>query len=82
MNIPNPPIKEFSDVHPIIGNFISILIKQMKLNLSDEGLNIPNQPTTAIDQLTNTPNGSVIYDETTHEAKIKVNGTYKTITTA
>lgn len=72
------------------GNFTSewlsimqILFSQLKSNFSREGIRVPQQPTSTI----NDPNvlnniaskGVVIYDETTNELKVNINGTFKVI---
>lgn len=61
-------------------NLVSQLLQVMQQSLSDEGFQIPNQPTTNIVQLTNMSNGTIIYDSTTDQFKGMVGGTLKTFT--
>lgn len=73
---------EDGSVHPDAKIFFDQLINALQKNLNQEGYKLPQQPTTNITQL-NTPEskGSVIYDQTTNQAKININGTYKVVPT-
>lgn len=63
--------------------FFSQLITALQNNLSNEGIILPQQPTTNIAKLTGPQSiGAVIYDNTLNVAKVNLNGTFKTITTS
>lgn len=70
-------------IHPELHELLSELITQLQNNLSDEGIQVPLQPTSNI-ILLNTPQstGRFIYDSTEDLAKVNINGTFKTITTS
>lgn len=87
MKIPNWPKTKLlgpnGELHPSIDGYFDQLTVSMQTNLSDEGFRVPNQPTTNISQLvTNIPSGNLVYDATTNELKVLINGTYKVIQTA
>lgn len=87
MIIPNLPNAQMVDKN---GNmmqvwqlFFSQLITALQNNLSNEGIILPQQPTTNIALLTSAQSiGAVIYDSTLDVAKVNLNGTFKTITTS
>jgi hypothetical protein len=68
--------------HPKFKQLMDMLITNMNANLSNEGYKLPQQPTTVVQQL-NTPQSesAVIYDNTTKQAKLNINGTFKTLAT-
>ena len=78
MNIPNPPF-ELKELHENTWNFFQLLIQEFQKNLSNEGLVTPSQPTTNISQLTNSNNGTLVYDSTAHELKVNINGVFKVV---
>lgn len=63
-------------------NILMQLLQQMQQNLSNTGFVIPSQSTANIALLTNAVNGTMLYNSTTDLPKIKVAGTFKTITTS
>lgn len=79
----NIPTYEFNKVVNEDGEFtdgyrqmFSQLLEESQQNLSNNGFVIPPQPTAVINDLTAMPNGTMIYDSDTNEAKIKINGTF------
>lgn len=86
MNIQNllheKPIGEDGHWHPAWKLLLGNLITQLQQNLSNEGFIIPQQTTDNINILNNNKStGALIYDSTTHELKINLNGMFKTIQT-
>ena len=89
MNIPNLP-------HPAIPiatksghmshdwyRFFSQFITESQKNLSEEGLNIPQQTSSQISVLqAGIPLPSIIYNKETNKPLISVNGVYKEIVTS
>lgn len=66
--------------------FFSQLIDQMQANLSDEGVVIPSQTTANISVIKDHDpaplNGTIIYDSTTNQLKVKLSdGNFHVITT-
>jgi len=60
---------------------ISTLITQLQVHLSDEGFKTPHQTTANIAKLNLQSNaGAILYDKDTKQAKINIDGTFKTIT--
>jgi hypothetical protein len=68
--------------------FFQDLITQLQQNLSNQGFQLPQQPTAKINYISSvfaaSPNpnvyyGNIIYDTTTDQAKLNVAGTYKVI---
>jgi hypothetical protein len=56
------------------------LSKTLQTGLSDNGWTLPQQTTTNITTLSdNMPNGTQWYDSETHEFKVKIDGTVKTV---
>lgn len=81
----NPNIKTAhldGSMTPEMRNTLSQLFTSLQQILSDEGYKVPQQPTSKITQL-NTANsvGNLLYDSDTHELKVNINGTFKTIQT-
>jgi len=60
----------------------SQLITQLQKNLSNEGHVVPSQGTTNIATIFADPDksGALLYDKDTHQLKVNVNGSVKTIT--
>lgn len=87
MNIPNfieaQVVDEDGKFTDVWRNLMIQLLKQMQVNLSDEGLVIPSQSTAHITTIqTGAPNGALLYDSSTDLAKVKIAGTFRTITTS
>ncbi len=85
MNIPNFENIKFVDGRGYLTEqwqfILQQLFTQMQNNLSNEGLNVPQQPTTTINQLnTNASKGNLLYDDTTDELKVNIAGTFRVIT--
>lgn len=84
MNIPNYVQDKLVDKN---GNLtdgwrltITQLLTELQNNAGNEGLVSPSQPSTNIAKLINSPNGSLVYDNTTHELKVNINGVFKIVT--
>lgn len=62
--------------------FFSQLINVLQSNLSNEGYVLPMQSTTDIAKLSDVDKskGALIYDLTTDEFKVNINGTWKVVT--
>lgn len=59
------------------------LFTQLQANLSDEGYKLPQQSTSTIVSLnTAASKGALLYDSTTNEFKVNINGTFKIVTTS
>lgn len=82
MKIPNLPHEKPIDEHGQWTAAWSLWFQQLmgclQTCLSDQGLQLPLQPTSIINQL-NKPNnsGSLIYDSSTQQFKGNLNGTFK-----
>jgi hypothetical protein len=71
------------NMHQELFNFLMQLLVEMQRCLSDEGYLVPQQPTTNITQLnTEKSIGALLYDKDTHELKVNINGTFKTVQVA
>lgn len=86
MNVPNYPQSKIVNSDGSITDdwklFFDQLITQSQSNLSNEGFVPPSQPTTNISQIEpGAQNGTLLYDDTTHELKTNINGTFKVIQT-
>ncbi len=91
MNIPTfytlQNITQDGKFTPPVANFFDQLVSEMQNNLSN-GFSIPNMSTEEISSAANNlnantkPNGTVWYDSTTNQLKVKQNGVVRTITTA
>lgn len=85
MSIPNLQSQPMID--PKTGNTVTMwlgwfsqLTTVLQNILSDEGLLVPQQPTTNITILDNTKSiGRLVYDSTTNQLKININGTFKVV---
>lgn len=74
------PILEDKSFHPAWQQWFQQVTSIIQNNLSPQGFILPQQPTTTITKLnTAASKGAIIYDETTNEAKININGTFKVI---
>ena len=62
-------------------SILQALFEGLQYQVSDEGLIIPSQSAANIALLTNSPNGSLVYDSDNDLAKINIAGSWKTITT-
>ena len=86
MKIPNFANDRFVDANgsmtTVWANIINQLITELQLNLSNEGYVLPQLTTTQINDLTdvNKSKGAMVYDETTNEFKVNINGTWKVVT--
>lgn len=58
---------------------IQNLFQTLQDRFSNEGLVMPSQSVTNINQLNNSDNGALVYDETTNLPKIRVNGIWETL---
>lgn len=68
------------DMHQDLVNYLGQLVQKLQANLSDQGFVIPQQPTANITQLTGAQSvGNLLYDNTTHELKVNINGTWKVV---
>ena len=88
MNIPNIPnisdalTSDGKQMHPAWYNFFQHLITQMQNNLSQEGIGIPSQKQTNINQLqSNLQTPSIIHNADTNKYLLNENGVYKEIVT-
>jgi hypothetical protein len=86
MNIPNLENEQFVDKDGHLTatqqNMLSTLVTQLQSNLQ-EGINVPMYSSDDIEKLDATKSTSkLIYDQTSHELKININGVFKTIQTA
>jgi hypothetical protein len=61
--------------------FLTQLTGQLQKNLSDQtGVIVPQQSTDNITTMGVPENiGSLVYDKSTHELKVNINGTYRTV---
>ncbi len=68
--------------------FFDVQNVQMQQHLSDDGIVIPSKKTSEINYIASNstnnskPNGTIWYDEQTHQMKSKINGVVKTFTMA
>lgn len=69
-------------MHPYWYGLFSQLNTQMMSNLSNEGFVPPSQPAANIALLTQSKNGTLVYDSDNDLMKVNINGTFKTITTS
>jgi len=67
---------EFSDGYR---QMFTQLLNQLTINFSDYGLVPPSQPTATITDLTSAANGTLIYDSTTNQLKVNINGTFHVV---
>lgn len=71
------------DMHQDLVNYLGQLVQQLQANLSDQGYKVPQQDSATISVLNTAQSvGALLYDSETHELKVNINGTFKTITTA
>lgn len=92
MNIPNfqntPIVSSGGNLSDAWSLILQQLITALQKNLSDEGYQVPQQPTATIAKLQTqfnaSPNpsvyfGDLIYDSTTNQLKVNINGTFKVV---
>jgi len=83
MNVPNyindSLVDSSGNVTDSWQKFFNQLINELNTNLSDEGTVVPSQSTSNISQLTQSQNGTLVYDETTHNLMVNIDGTFKTV---
>lgn len=63
-------------------NFFDELLTAMQQNLSNEGLVAPSQSAANVAKLTQSSNGTLLYDQTNNEEMVRINGAYTKIVTA
>jgi hypothetical protein len=94
MNIPNFENIQFVDKNGYLTeqwqNIMQQLITALQSNVSNEGFQIPQQPTTNITMLQSqfaaSPNpaayyGNLLYDSTTNQLKVNLAGTFHVVVT-
>ena len=86
MNIPNYPNSPMTDgkgnITPEWQNTITQLLTELQLNLSNEGYRLPQLATTQINDLTDVgkSTGNMVYDNTTNQFKVNIEGTWRVVT--
>lgn len=90
MNIPNFSFSKIvnEDGYPTdeFAQFLIQMSTQLQINLSNEGYKLPQLPTTSINILGSTletvaqTEGSILYDQTTKQFKVYLNGTWHVVT--
>ena len=85
MNIPNfintRMVDDKGYLTPEWSNILTQLITELQLNLSNEGYRLPLVPTLQINQLVAVEKsiGNMLYDSTTNEAKVNINGVWEVV---
>lgn len=84
MKIPNFENIQFVDrsgyLTPEWQLILQQLFQSLQKNVSDEGLFVPQQPTTIINQLnTAASTSALLYDSTTNQLKVNISGTFQVI---
>lgn len=92
MNIPNYENLQFVDKGGYLTDQWSLLLQQLiselQSNLSNEGYQVPQQPTATINTLQTQFNaapepsayfGNLLYDSDTNELKVNINGTFRVV---
>lgn len=85
MNLPNfintKLVDENGYLTPEWSNILTQLITELQLNLSNEGYRLPQLKTAQITQLTAPDKslGNMVYDLTTNEMKVNINGVWKIV---
>lgn len=85
MLIPNYPNTAMTDgngnITPDWQNTLTQLLTQLQLNLSNEGYKLPQLNSDQIDGLTDSSKsmGNMVYDSTTNEFKVNINGTWRVV---
>lgn len=92
MNIPNFENIQFVDDNGYLTeswqNVLQQLFSALQSNVSNEGFQVPQQPTTTIAQLQSqfaastdpaVYYGNMLYDSTTNELKVNIAGTFKVV---
>ena len=70
---------------PEFKQWVDQLVLVLQTNAGTEGLtpsNLPSDDINTIESSSTKQNGTFIYDDDTHEMKVNLNGTFKTIQTA
>lgn len=65
---------------PAAEQMLKLLFQQLTLNVGTEGFTVSSQPASNIALLTNSANGTIIYDSTNNQFKGLVAGVFKTFT--
>lgn len=90
MRIPTFTRQKFTESDNLtapVQQIFDVFFQQAQENLSDDGLVVPSRTTTDITSIANPanensrPNGTLWYDSTTNELKVKINGIVKVVTT-
>lgn len=85
MNVPNFVYERVVDEKGFLTSawqkWFNQLINELNQNFGQEGVVMPSQSTANIALLTNALKGTMVYDSTTNNPKVNVNGTFKTIVT-
>ena len=84
MNIPNFQNIQFVDRNGYLTDqwqlILQNLFQELQKNTSNEGLFVPQQPTTTITALnTAASTGALLYDSTTNHLKVNISGTFQVI---
>jgi hypothetical protein len=85
MSIPNFDLENISDssgkLTPQAKLLFDQIITLLQNILSDQGIAIPKQPTSTINQFDKVQTiGTIVYDSSTNQYKGNINGTYKVFT--
>jgi hypothetical protein len=65
---------------PTAEQMLKLLFQQLIMNVGEEGFVLPQQTDASIALLTNSANGTILYDSTTDQFKGLVAGVFKTFT--
>jgi len=84
-NIPTLPQGQVVDEKGVLlpnwKSFFVQLINELNNGLSNEGYRVPQQPTTTINQLNTSESiGALLYDSTTNQLKVNIDGTFRVVT--
>lgn len=83
MNIPNFIHEKFVDDSGNLttswGYWFDQLIQQLKSNVGTEGYVLPPLTATQLTQLTNSPDGTLVWDTTDKLIRVSVGGVWKTV---
>ncbi len=84
MNIPNFENIKFVDRNGYLTEEWQLILQQLfqalQKNVSDEGLFVPQQPTSVITSLnTAASKSALLYDSTTDQLKVNISGTFQVI---
>ena len=69
------------DLHPQQHGYMSNLNTVLQQTISNEGIKVPQLDTANINKLTDADKstGNFIYDNTTHEMKVNINGVWRVV---